>query len=932
MTVGKDCLTKQIYVGVLPILLKNITNCLESIINDKNMNKIKISLYLLSFFSLIALTTVNSVAAREIDRHSNSAKNNSLNTKNFHQKSQGKITISAKDLLAQDIRQGNEVTERQGDEKTEKYVDKSLIVQGVTRVKGVKLNQTDRGLQIILETEGKQLVPLILPEGNSVAIDILDATLALPTGNEYRETNPAPGISEIAINPVDATSIRLTITGENQAPDAEIVPSNENLILSVTPEVTETADELEEINVVVTATRTEEEESDVDRSVTVIDRTEIEEQTNLRRDLGDILGREVPGLAPGNQSLSEFGQTLRGRNQLVLIDGVPQSSSRNAFRNLRTIDPSVIERIEIVRGPTALYGDGATGGIINIITQTGEGEPSFPVEVGFGGSLSNIDTDSFTGIAQAGVSAKQNNLDYRFNVAYDRIGAFFDGEGDRIPPDLQSSQGSLAETNNLNLFGKVGYELGEHRLELTANYYDSDQDTDFLTDPSVNEFPPGTQKALTRDGLELEEQPEIENTFINLDYDHPSLFLNSKVHAQIYYRDYLTRFFTFDGSDFGLVTPEGFSIFQSRVESEKYGGRLEIDTPIVGEDTLSLLSGLDYSDEDAEQPLAIFDQEIFEASNGTVFEQIDDRPWVPSLSQRNLGLFAQLNWQPAETVVVRGGLRYEDIGIEVDDFTTLEGNEIAGGDLDYDATLFNVGVVYKLSEEFSTFANFAQGFSVADVGLILRGAEAGFTVTELSPEAQKVDSYELGIRGQYDKVSFSLAGFYNESDLGTTFDRETFEVIRSPERVYGAEAVFDYQINDNWQIGSTFSFVEGDNDVEDDGDFEPLTGFRIPPVTLTAYVENETLPGWRNRIQMLYLGGRERAFDEDVDFQDVDPYVVFDLISSVEIGKGTLNLGIQNLFNNQYFTAISQLLRLRTNESYTAAPGITFSLKYAVEF
>ena len=805
--------------------------------------------------------------------------------------------------------------------------------QGITQVTGVRLEQSDRGLQIILETDGKQLVPLILPEGNSVVIDLLDATLALPTGNEYREINPAPGISAIALTPVDATSIRLTVTGENQAPDAEIVPSNENLVLSVTPETTETADEsVQEIDVVVTATRTEEDERDVDRSVTVIDKEEIESQTNLSRDLGDILGREVPGLAPGNQSLSEFGQTLRGRNQLVLIDGVPQSSSRNAFRNLRTIDPSVIERIEIVRGPTALYGDGATGGIINIITQTGEGKPSFPVEIGFGGSLSNINTDSFTGIAQAGVSAKQGNLDYRFNAAYDRIGAFFDGKGDRIPPDLQSTQGSLAETDNINLFGKVGYELGEHRLELTANYYDSEQDTEFVTDPSVAEFEPGTQKALTRDGLELEDQQEIENTFINLDYDHPSLFLNSKVHAQIYYRDYLTRFFPFDGSAFGTVTPEGFGILQSRSESEKYGGRLEIDTPIVGESTLSLLTGLDYSDEDVEQPVAIFDTAAFENSNGTVFEEIDDRPWVPPLSQRNLGIFSQLKWQPTETVILRGGLRYEDIGIDVDDYTTITGDDIGGGELDYSSTLFNIGVVYKLTEEFSTFASFAQGFSVADVGLILRNAEAGFDVEGLDPEAQKVDSYEVGIRGQYDKVSFSLAGFFNESDLGTTFDQDTFEVIRSPEQVYGAEAVLDYRVNDNWQLGSTFSYVEGENDPDEDGDFEPLTGFRISPITLTTYVENETLPGWRNRFQMLYSGGRDRAFAEEVDSQEVDPYAVFDLISSVEIGKGTLNFGIQNIFNNQYFTATSQLLRLRTNESLTAAPGITFSLKYAVEF
>ena len=216
-----------------------------------------------------------------------------------------------------------------------------LIAQGITEVTGVQLNQTDKGLEVILETAaGGKLVPLILPEGNNLVIDILDATLALQTGSEFKETNPSPGINEIALTPVDASSIRLTIAGETQAPDGSIVSSDQNLVLSITPEATETADEpIQEINIVVTAaTRTEEDIDDVDRSVTVIDKEEIEEQTNLTRDLGDILGREVPGLAPGNQSSSEFGQTLRGRNQLILIDGVPQSSSRNAFRNLRTIE------------------------------------------------------------------------------------------------------------------------------------------------------------------------------------------------------------------------------------------------------------------------------------------------------------------------------------------------------------------------------------------------------------------------------------------------------------------------------------------------------------------------------------------------------------------------------------------------------------------
>jgi iron complex outermembrane receptor protein len=53
-----------------------------------------------------------------------------------------------------------------------------------------------------------------------------------------------------------------------------------------------------------------------------------------------------------------------------MIDGIPQSSPlRNNDREIRSIDPSVLERIEVVKGATSIYGNGAEGGIINYITQ-----------------------------------------------------------------------------------------------------------------------------------------------------------------------------------------------------------------------------------------------------------------------------------------------------------------------------------------------------------------------------------------------------------------------------------------------------------------------------------------------------------------------------------------------------------------------------------
>ena len=61
---------------------------------------------------------------------------------------------------------------------------------------------------------------------------------------------------------------------------------------------------------------------------------------------------------------------MRGRNVLVMIDGVSQTGSRDVSRQLNSISPNMIDHIEVVSGATSIYGSGATGGIINIIGLT----------------------------------------------------------------------------------------------------------------------------------------------------------------------------------------------------------------------------------------------------------------------------------------------------------------------------------------------------------------------------------------------------------------------------------------------------------------------------------------------------------------------------------------------------------------------------------
>ena len=326
-----------------------------------------------------------------------------------------------------------------------------LIAQqnAIAQITGVQLIPTADGLEIILETEtGQQLVPLILPEGNNLIIEILDATL-VPTGNEFRETNPAPGIRAVSVTQIDESSIRLTITGENQAPSAEVVPSQQNLVLSVTPEETTAETEpdeamqrglgglpherlhQEEIEIIATgegeddyyvpdastATRTDTPIRDIPASIQVVPREVIEDQgaTNVR----EIL-RNVSGVT--------FSTSSGVRVERFVIRGFEANNFRNGFRDdffsSRTqAELANIERVEVLKGPASvLFGRAEPSGIINFVTEKPLLDPYYELSFTAGDFNFYRPTLDFSGPLTA-----DESLAYRLNVAYENAGSFRDG-------------------------------------------------------------------------------------------------------------------------------------------------------------------------------------------------------------------------------------------------------------------------------------------------------------------------------------------------------------------------------------------------------------------------------------------------------------------------------------------------------------------------
>lgn len=697
------------------------------------------------------------------------------------------------------------------------------------------------------------------------------------------------------------------------------------------------AEELQEIaapDVFVSATRAPTSLGNLNQSVTVVTEQDIQQQIAVSpsRSLGQILPKLVPGMSLNDLSFDTgTSQQIRGRQINVLIDGVPQLSSPTVQFDLNHIDPAAIERIEIVRGATAIYGNGGTGGLINIITkQPGEGKTSFYTDVQGSASLTRILRGLGANVTQ-GIQGRQGWFDYNVVGTFNYQGGMFDNEGSRTMPGT-NSVGGFADTRGYNILGKFGATFGDHRFQLTFNRKESEQHTDHLVNPAVDALPRTTAQYLS--GLSLSEQPRLKNTQISVDYSHPHLFLDSRVRIQGYYRRQETRFPTFDTRLFG-----GTDIVQGAPQTDVIGTRVDITTPIPIYGKPQVTYGMDFSSQHGDNMQSLYDLATFDASGGRIFRKIGQQPLLPARVFDSLAGFAQGEWTPLSALVVRAGVRYERLGISSSDFTDSVGTVTPASSIRFDATVFNAGFVYHVIEPVDLFFNFSQGFNVP-VGAIDSALRPGVVTQLTSLQPQRVNNYELGWRGKWSKVQASMSGFYSKSSLGLNWDQNTNSLQRAPQTTYGVEATLDIQPFENWRMGGTYTFVEGDQTIGFNPDIRvPMNGFSIQPQKITGYLEHLTVPQWqwRNRVQVLYSGARSRSYEAFLTGADPfgDPfpmtdYFLVDLVSTVKVGPGTLRVGVENLLNQRYVTPFNQIAF--TNSFFYAGRGTTATIGYSFAY
>ncbi len=484
---------------------------------------------------------------------------------------------------------------------------------------------------------------------------------------------------------------------------------------------------------IVTATRSNESLATLPYTVQVISQDQIALQAQAGVDLGTVLGRLVPGLAPGDNSATSYYQSLRGRKVLVLIDGVAQRTNKNVSRELTSISTANIERVEIVSGASAMYGAGATGGVINIITKKGQDEePVFKTDVGITTSTENTDEDQLAYNVAQSVSGKKGKLDYYLGAAYDSRGHFMDSHGDQIATD--PNQVGRDNTDALDLMFNGGYQISStKRITVGAEYYNEEMDTDYAADfgeadPNYLYLPEGFLGAgglydpQPKDGLNMSQQPSSERKSLTLNFTDQN-FLGQALTSQLNYRigDYyyypyygtplyldtnwqavnqaVTQAYTdslMAGDDAdtaganasAALTPayQGnsqakSSITQSRIETEAIDLKIALDSQLdVGERQLSLTYGLDYIKDSGKQTSTEYDYDQWFASDQTNYVATGDVHQAgPSAESETAALFLQTAFPLTEQLTLRAGIRHEYIKVEVDDY--ISGEDVMNADV-----------------------------------------------------------------------------------------------------------------------------------------------------------------------------------------------------------------------------------------------------------
>lgn len=697
--------------------------------------------------------------------------------------------------------------------------------------------------------------------------------------------------------------------------------------------------------VIVTGSRSPKAIDKIPGAITLVSKEEIKHTLAVTEDATAVLARTVPGYAESSQAMSNSGETLRGRIALRLFDGVPQGSPlREGGRNATFTDMGIVDRIEVINGPSASEGIGAAGGIINYISSVPQKEGNeFRLLTRYSTQFADDSSGWKVGL---NFLRKQDDYDLVVGVSAIDRGMSYDADGRRVG---MNTSGSVSDSMAQNLFLKGGINFGEdgmQRLQASYSHFKIEGNGDYI---QVEGCRPGTcDNPVTNTserGHIFGSKAEF-NDFeqFNTQYTHGD-FLGGTLVLNAYWADQAMRYLPENGDDKQLVKvdddfDEATRIYdQSEIDSKKYGFRPSwTRSSLFGVEGLELRTGIDFVRDEAQQRLAL-----------------TNRIWVPPMEYTSTAPYVQLSYDLGP-VTFSGGFRREDGELKVDSYTTTAFRNsvfVQGGGVEYTENLINFGSIWRITDEWSVFASYGEGFSLPNIGIPLRNINVPGQSVDRIRDIQPiiVDNREYGFNWRGDRGSFGGSYYDSRSPFGTSLsvDPVTNDYVlnRAPTRIKGVELSGDWRFNEQWKVSALYSRIRGETafwNAALNGDYpagglnKPIGVSDINPDKIGASVTWKFNPNGDVTLNATKLLSRDlsgsdvREFDgEEYEFEEhTNGYTLFDLSANYRVENvGRFTVGIENLFDKQYILSWSQVDFFK---NYFAGRGRMVSFTYEYTF
>lgn len=677
--------------------------------------------------------------------------------------------------------------------------------------------------------------------------------------------------------------------------------------------------------VVITANRIKEKKTDAVANVTIIDQKKLQQFIKIAPDMSHLIGMIEPAMSLSTNTTNNRYQNLRGRSILVLIDGIPQSTPLRATdRDIRSIDPAAVERIEIVKGATSIYGNGAIGGIMNIVTKKS------PKNVIFGGqtTIGASARDSFKENRGFGYRFNQQfygnykGFSYLVDAAMNQTGSAIDGTGEYISPRY-----GLGDVRTYNGLVKLGYQFDDdNKVEAMYNFYQSLQNTPLVASGGKYLERPRIGVYDTKDPAAQDEGMRYNhNAYIK--FNSNNIFKRTDLELSAFTQH---QYAIFDYRKHNARSPRWESSSgQATVKGEKYGIRTQLTSKVLFSENVftQLLYGADVLIDKTSQPL------------------VDGRYWMPELTSYNSAPFLQTKTTFFQYYVLKAGLRYDYIDVSVPNYEVLRLRNtdprvyVKGGDLTYNNLSPNIGIAYNQFKYFQPFISYSQGFSIFDLGRTLRAAKAD-VLSKINTEPVKTENYEAGAYAELSKyVHLSGSYFYTYSKLGSDLKSVSgfWVVDRTPQKVYGFEVNADIFPAKWLTLGGSFISFEGKKKSTEDGDWDGyMSGTSIPAPKATAYIRVTPTEYSYLQVNYLHTGSRDRFSPDNRGVYTegegiVYPIDLFSLSAGYTFNKSfSLALGIENLTDKVYYTPASMLVA--RDAEYARGNGRYFNLSLTYRY